>query len=153
MRLEEATVVPRDVKRAIAFMEAMLSAAIQLSDVVAASGVAGRTLFKHFRDFKGTTPRRYLRDARLDRVRQALLQAADGETVTSLARRGGFNHMGRLSIDYRRRFGESPSETLWRGRSSARGPGGRRARLANWRVTVAASATPSPACRRGRRAC
>jgi hypothetical protein len=29
---------------------------------------------KHFRDFKRTTPVRYLRDARLDRVRRALLQ-------------------------------------------------------------------------------
>jgi transcriptional regulator GlxA family with amidase domain len=115
MRLEP-TVVPRDVKRAIAYMDATLDATIALSDIVAAAGVAGRTLFKHFRDFKGTTPLRYLRDARLDRVRQALQQAADGETVTGLAWRWGFNHMGRFSVDYRRRFGECPSQTLCRGR-------------------------------------
>jgi transcriptional regulator GlxA family with amidase domain len=37
--------------------------------------VAGRTLFKHFRDYNGTSPMRYLRDARLNRVREALARA------------------------------------------------------------------------------
>ena len=42
---------------------------------VAASGVPGRTLIQHFRDFKGTSPMRYLRNARYERVREPLSRA------------------------------------------------------------------------------
>ena len=45
---------------------------ITLADLVRESGVAGRTLIKHFRDFKGVPPMRYLRDLRLKRVRAEL---------------------------------------------------------------------------------
>jgi len=34
--------------------------------------------------------------------------------VTEIATQWGFTHMGRFSIEYRLRFGESPSETLSR---------------------------------------
>jgi transcriptional regulator GlxA family with amidase domain len=43
-------IAPRDVKRAIDYLEAHLQGLIAIADVVAASGVAGRTLFKHFKD-------------------------------------------------------------------------------------------------------
>jgi transcriptional regulator GlxA family with amidase domain len=106
----------RAVKRAVDFVQANLQAPITLADLVATSGVAGRTLFKHFRDFKGTSPMRYLRDVRLDRVREMLRSAAPDETVIDIAMSFGFSHMGRFSAQYRRRFGENPSAVLDRRR-------------------------------------
>lgn len=103
---------PRAVKRAIDYLEAHLDEAVTLSDLVAAAGVPGRTLFKHFRDSKGVPPMRYLRYARLERVRQALSRAEPGQSVTDIALSFGFSHLGRFSIEYRKRFGESPSATL-----------------------------------------
>jgi transcriptional regulator GlxA family with amidase domain len=103
---------PRAVKRAIDYLEAHLDAPVTLADLVAASGVPGRTLFKHFQDSKGVPPMRYLRQARLERARQALIHAQAGQSVTEIALSVGFSHLGRFAVEYRRRFGESPSETL-----------------------------------------
>jgi AraC-like DNA-binding protein len=116
LRQLERPIAPRDVKRAIEFIEGNLDAPITLAHLVVVSGVPGRTLFKHFKDSKGTSPMRYLRDARLDKVRDALTRAEPGGSVTAIAMSLGFNHMGRFSVDYRARFGESPSETLRRRR-------------------------------------
>ena len=113
------SIAPRDVKRAIDYMQSRLDAPVTLADLVAASGVPGRTLFQHFRDSKGTSPMRYLRNARFEKVRQALVQAENEDSVTAIAMAWGFSHMGRFAVDYRARFGESPSDTLRKGRGPA----------------------------------
>jgi len=110
-------VTPRDVKRAIDYIEANLDTAIGLPDLVAACGVPGRTLIKHFRDFKGTSPMRYLQNSRYQRVREALSRAEPEQSVTEIALKWGFTHIGRFSVEYRKRFGESPSRTLRSGKS------------------------------------
>src|SRR5262249_42354137 len=115
-------VTPRDVKRAIDYIEANLDSEIGLPEIVAACAVPGRTLVKHFRDFKGTSPMRYLRNARYQRVRDALSRAEPGESIGDIAARWGFSHMGRFAVEYRRRFGESPSETLHRRRATVAAP-------------------------------
>jgi transcriptional regulator GlxA family with amidase domain len=114
LRRREKPIAPRDVKRAIDYMQGHLDVPIRLADVVQASGVPGRTLFKHFNDCRGLSPMRYLRNARLDHIREMLVRAQPEESVTEIAMQWGFTHMGRFSIEYRRRFGESPSETLSR---------------------------------------
>ena len=114
LRRLERPVTPRDVKRAVEYIEANLDEAIGLPEIVAACGVPGRTLIQHFRLFKGTSPVRYLRSARYVRVREALSRAQPEQSVTEIALRWGFTHMGRFSVEYRKRFGESPSETLRR---------------------------------------
>ena len=116
LRRLETTVTPRNVRRAVDYIDAHLDQAITIADIVKATGVAGRTLFKHFKDFKGVSPMRYLRNARLLQVREALSRAEPEESVTAIAASWGFGHLGRFSIEYRRRFGESPSETLRRNR-------------------------------------
>jgi transcriptional regulator GlxA family with amidase domain len=40
-----------------------------------------------------------------------------GQTITSVAYDCGFGHLGEFAQNYRSRFGESPSETLRRGRA------------------------------------
>src|SRR5262249_14312445 len=55
-----APAAPRDVQRAIDFMHGRLDAPITLADIVAASGIPGRTLLQHFRDRHGVSPMRYL---------------------------------------------------------------------------------------------
>ena len=115
----EKTITPRDVRRAIDYIEAHLDRAITIADLVEATGVAGRSLFIHFKQFKGVSPMRYARNARLSKVHQALLRAEAAASVTDIAMSLGFTHMGRFSVTYRRHFGESPSETL-RGRKQGR---------------------------------
>jgi AraC-like DNA-binding protein len=112
VRRYERLISPRGVKRAIDYMHANLDTPITLADLVTVSGVPGRTLFEHFRVFTGVPPMRYLRDRRFEQAHRALMCATSEENVTAIAMRWGFSHMGRFAIEYRRRFGESPSETL-----------------------------------------
>jgi AraC-like DNA-binding protein len=60
---------------------------------------------------------RYLRSARLARVREALIRADGAASVTDIAMGWGFSHLGRFAAEYRGQFGESPSETFRRGRA------------------------------------
>lgn len=112
-----ARVASRDVRRAIDYMQGHLSEPVTLADIVAASGIPGRTLMKHFKDNRGMSPMRYLRHARLVRVREALMRPRPGDSVTDIALTWGFNHLGRFSVEYRHQFGESPSETFRRSRA------------------------------------
>ncbi len=106
----------RPVSRAIDFIEAHLDTPVTLTDITRAAGIPGRTLLQHFKNCHGVSPMRYLHDTRLARVRDALIGAEAGESVTQVAMAWGFSHLGRFSVDYRKRFGETPSETLKRPR-------------------------------------
>ena len=102
---------PRDVKRAIDYVQANLSDPVRLVDLIEAAGVPGRTLNEHFRRFTGLSPLAYLTNARLAHARQ-LLKNNQVTTVTEAATGSGFFHLGRFSKEYMRAFGEPPSATL-----------------------------------------
>jgi AraC family ethanolamine operon transcriptional activator len=78
-----------------------------------------RTLHEAFREHLGTTPKAYLKTLRLNAARHDLLMAAESTRVTDVALDWGFLHFGWFSQDYRRLFGETPSQTLHRGRANA----------------------------------
>lgn len=78
-------------------------------------GVSDRYLRKVFQIVHGIPPSKHLRMLRLSRARQALLSAhGRSPTVSKIAIRLGFSELGRFSVEYRKRFGESPSATLRR---------------------------------------
>jgi len=103
--------VASDVRRAVDYIEANLTAAVTLEDIVRAAGVSSRGLFRRFRRGTGLSPMAYLRNARFARVHDALRRAPVGERVADIAALWGFDHLGRFAGEYRRRFGETPSET------------------------------------------
>lgn len=115
---EKTRIAPRHVKLAEAYMFAHADEEIDLDALCGAAGVSRRTLYSGFRQHRGTSPMSYLKDIRLERVRQALLNARPDETVTQLAMQFGFQQLGRFAVDYRKRFGESPSDTLRFGKAS-----------------------------------
>lgn len=104
------------VRRSLEYIEAHLAEPITLADLSDHSGMSARSIQAGFREDLDTTPVAYIRDQRLDRVRRTLMAAVpeDGLSVTEVAERWGFHHLGNFSALYRRRFGESPSETLRR---------------------------------------
>mgnify|MGYP005815871069 CR=1 FL=1 len=106
-----ASVRPASLRRAIAYMEAEAGSPISLLDIAAAAGVPERTLHEAFQRFEGRSPLRYLRDLRLDRVRDRLLAEGEPGRVTAMATEAGFSHLGRFSRAYAERFGEYPSAT------------------------------------------
>lgn len=104
----------RVVQTAIDYIERNLAADISVRDVAAAAEVSVRTLQNQFAADLDQTPTAYLRNRRLERARSDLADAstASGLTVTDVASRWGFTHLGRFAGIYRSRFGESPSQTL-----------------------------------------
>jgi AraC-like DNA-binding protein len=121
LRRPEKRPAPRNVRRAVDYIEANLTAPVTLEDVVRAAGVSGRVLFRHFRNATGVSPMAYVRNARFQRVRDALRRARADERIVDIAALWGFDHMGRFAVEYRRRFGEKPSETLSSARECRRG--------------------------------
>lgn len=76
-------------------------------------GVSERTLQYAFRAYVNMTPLTYVRLCRLNRVRETLLAEDPGtSSVTVIAMRFGFFHLGRFAADYKRVFDEPPSVTL-----------------------------------------
>ncbi len=104
----------RAVRRARDFIERRLAEQLTVAEVAEAAGVSVRTLQAFFGEDLQQTPTAFIRNRRLERVRADLADAVGGSgaTVTEIASRWGFNHLGRFSSVYQQRFGESPSQTL-----------------------------------------
>jgi len=95
------------------YISAHCTESLTLADLAKVAGVSGRTLLAGFRHHRGISPMRLLKTSRLDRARAGLLAADPGSvSVTTVALECGFQHLGRFSVEYKRRFGESPSATL-----------------------------------------
>ncbi len=89
-----------------------------------------RSLYEGFRRFRGTSPMEFLRTMRLRRVREDLIDAPAGTTVSDVATRWGFYQFGRFAAQYRQLFGETPSATLRRALVLPRLSSGRSLRIA-----------------------
>ena len=90
-----------------------LEAIPSISAICSAVGVSERSLQYAFRSYVNMSPLAYLRSCRLSRVRSALRASdASANTVTAVAMRFGFLHLGRFARDYKQAFGELPSLTL-----------------------------------------
>lgn len=104
---------PKVIKQAVELIEAHAAEPLTVEDVAEAVGLGVRALQEGFRRFLDTTPMNHLREVRLRRVHEELRLADPARTnVTEVAVRWGFLHAGRFSVQYRQRFGESPSATL-----------------------------------------
>ncbi|MEV7178988.1 helix-turn-helix domain-containing protein [Kitasatospora sp. NPDC093679] len=108
-----ATAAPDPVRRAVAFMESHAADDIVLADIAAAAFVTPRALQYAFRRHLDTTPLTHLRRVRLDAAHRDLL-AADPvtATVTEIAARWGFAHLGRFAAFYREVYRAAPRTTL-----------------------------------------
>ncbi|ARC58380.1 HTH-type transcriptional regulator CdhR [Frondihabitans sp. 762G35] len=115
--LPEALLGPRlhRIRAAVDLVQHGAERPLTPADMAEAAGMSPRSLQLAFRKHLGVTPIAYLRQVRLDRVRQEL-RAGDPDTTTvaDIARHWGFGHLGRFSSAYAMRFGEHPHETLRR---------------------------------------
>jgi len=103
----------RTARSARSFIEENFQDVIRLQDLCKFTGVSLRTLQRSFESYFQTSPLDYIKMRRLNAVRRELVAADPSrKSVTSLATKYGFSHLGRFSIDYRRHFGELPSMTL-----------------------------------------
>jgi len=119
--LEGVQARKRVVDRACALLREQADDPPTVLQVCAAIGASPRKLAYCFRDVLGTTPVRYQRTLRLNGARRELLGASrvPATSVQDAAARWGFWHLGGFAAEYRRHFGELPSQTLRRARARA----------------------------------
>jgi len=101
------------VSRAQDYMREHVDEPLTVEDLCRVLEVSRRTLQYSFQEVLQLNPVSYLRAMRLNGVRR-MLKAADParDAVQDIAARWGFWHLSHFANDYRRMFGELPSETL-----------------------------------------
>ena len=102
------------VRRVEEYLEAQASDPIDMPTLARTTGHSVRSIHRAFQLHRGYTPMSFLADVRMRLARSILLDAQGEARVTTTAFECGFRHLGRFAVDYKRRFGESPSETLKR---------------------------------------
>lgn len=104
---------PSPVKRAMDAMRERPEHPFTTAELAAEARVGVRRLQETFARYVGVPPMAYLRTVRLERVHEEL-RAADPRTTTvsEIAFRWGFGHLGRFAEQYRAKYGTTPSRTL-----------------------------------------
>ncbi len=112
LRRVTSSVIPGHVRRAQAYMLANLDRPLEIDEIAAYAGVSARNLQIAFKRFLSMAPMVYLRNTRLQRAHEDLLQGRRRDSVTEIAERWGMTHLGRFSQYYKSRYGCSPQDTL-----------------------------------------
>jgi len=107
-------VEPRHVRRAAEYLDTHLQRTVTMAELGRVTGVTARALQLGFKKYRGCSPLTFARARRLERARLLLLTSDSAKNVTEVARLAGIEHLGRFSLSYRQRFGESPKHTLAR---------------------------------------
>jgi AraC-like DNA-binding protein len=84
---------------------------IDIEELSSVSNMSVRSIYNAFSKAFATTPKCYIKQLKLQKLREDLIQGKC-RNVTEIALDYGFSHLGRFSSDYRKSFGELPSETL-----------------------------------------
>ncbi len=104
---------PVYMNRAEEYLCANLETPVTRDSLAAIAGVSIRTLSRAFMKRHGLGPITFLRQRRFEAAYRDLLgSTAEDTSVTDVAMRYGFAHLGKFAVVYRRLFGESPSHTL-----------------------------------------
>jgi AraC-like DNA-binding protein len=108
---EVPNIAPRHLSRVEEYISAYADEPITLKDLTKVAGVSGRAIQHAFQRYRGYTVMEFLKATRLREARR-LLRSSDTEaSVTEIAMTCGFSHLGRFSVEYKQKYGESPSQT------------------------------------------
>jgi AraC family ethanolamine operon transcriptional activator len=108
--------IPRASKsRLVAQARALIAAncheQFSIKDLATTLNTSTRTLEYSFQEILAVSPATYIKIVRLHEARRAIRRAGPGTKVTDIAVTWGFWHFGRFAGDYRKLFGELPSDT------------------------------------------
>jgi AraC-like DNA-binding protein len=121
-RATQRPLAPFYVKRVEDYIRTHLHEPLTIERLAEFSGVSASTLFSGFRNRHGVSPMAWVRQARLQQVRDELCgKRGEPLSVTDVALKWGFFHLGRFAMEYKRSFGELPSESLRNASGKPRG--------------------------------
>jgi AraC family ethanolamine operon transcriptional activator len=100
------------VRRFRSYLDASPESALNIAEICEEIGVTRRTLQNAAQEVFGISPQNYLKAIRLNAFRRALkVREPHRESIGDVAARWGFWHLSQLAQDYRKLFGELPSQT------------------------------------------
>lgn len=100
----------RALSNALDFMDTYAEENPTISQLCKISGLTYRTLHRAFNDAFGIGPKAYQLRLRLGRAKLDIIAAEKNVPIVDIANKWGFWHMGQFAKDFRRQFGELPSE-------------------------------------------
>jgi AraC-like DNA-binding protein len=111
----DRSVAPRAIRAAVDLIEAEAHSPLTLSSIAARSQMSVRSLQQGFKRHLGMSPMSYLREVRLRRAHQTLVESDPSiVTVASVAYGWGFTNLGRFAAAHAARYSEAPAKTLRR---------------------------------------
>jgi len=113
---EPDSAAPRRSQRALRLICDMIlepgSRPLTMTEMEQASGVTSRALCYAFNERFGCAPQEWQRNHFLDRAHEDLIQLGNASSIKAISRKHGFATPHSFTRFYRRRFGQSPSDTL-----------------------------------------
>lgn len=99
------------INKAIRYIQETDYSKITIPEICSFSEVSERTLEYGFQERFLVSPKQYVKAIKIGEVRNEILKVKNGFTISEIAKKHGFNHMGQFSADYKQFFGELPSAT------------------------------------------
>lgn len=114
LQYHDKAISPYFIKRTEAYIREHLHDPLNIEVLAAQAGISVRTLFSGFKNYLGTTPMAYLKELRFEQAHLELMNNED-LSITDVAFKWGFTHLGRFSQEYKRRYGQLPSSVRRQG--------------------------------------
>jgi transcriptional regulator GlxA family with amidase domain len=91
------------------FIKANLHLKISMLDLKHHTNYSERSLQLIFKKYLNKSPFEYIEEQRLLKAYELIKQYKDSRKTTDIAREVGFRHLGRFSVNFKKRFGIHPS--------------------------------------------
>ena len=94
------------------FIENNIDQSLKIKDIYSHVETSERNLRYIFNDLAELSPKKFIKYLKLNKARKDLINPTDNSTIKDIANRWGFTHSGQFADDYKKLFGELPSQTL-----------------------------------------
>jgi len=84
---------------------------IKTTDVCSSVEISERSLRYIFKEMIGISPKKYIKSLKLNKARKDIKKSGGTVDISIIANRWGFGHSGQFAADYKKLFGEFPSES------------------------------------------
>jgi len=107
----DSKVLPHYVYNAKKYIDDNLKEDITPAKVIEVCKLPCRSVYEGFQKYLGMTPLNYIKNRRLEKIHNELKAYSTKSSITEVAMKWGYRHLGRFSGEYYKRYGEKPSET------------------------------------------
>jgi len=97
--------------KSLAYIHEHLEQRITTSKICSSIEISERNLRYIFKEMIGLSPMKYVKFIQLNKVRKEIIYAKKNIEIQMIANNWGFGHSGQFAADYKKLFGELPSES------------------------------------------